>query len=551
MEHDDAADLVKQVGRYMIFREIAAGGMATVHLARMAGPVGFSRVVAVKRLHPHLVRDPELHSMFIDEARVASRIRHPNVVPLLDVVAEGGDIYLVMEYVEGEALGTLQRGARQRKQAIPLPVILAVMADTLQGLHAAHEARDERRQLLGIVHRDVSPQNILVGLDGAARILDFGVAKALGSGHDTRPGVVKGKSSYMAPEQIRGEPVSRQADIFSASAVLWELVTSQRLFAGSSEHERMYEVLRWTGKTPPSTAAPHLPEALDHVLLKGLAPDPAHRYATALEMAEALQAVVVPASLRVVGDWVATTATESITRRAEILRRVETTSITSTAIIAAQTPVAVTPRGPWVWGELFRQGLDVARSARTAALRRQAPLIVLAAILITTAVVLAAHPGPRRPHAGLVAPRSMVAEGLREGVRERRVPTAHSSPRSGEARGPHTLPLSPVDRGAGTVATGDGASAGPDHRKAGTGSAVMNAPTVAAISPRTTSAAHPRRGADPARPARAVATRRPGGRPEGRPAIEPPAVSPDVPAEAPRPKRVRLLDEIPRAPVVE
>src|SRR3954452_14663008 len=168
MAPDEPSPPTTRIGRYAIFREIASGGMATVHLARLVGPVGFSRVVAVKHLHPHLASDPEFTSMFIDEARLAARIRHPNVLPILDVIIEGTDIYLVMEYVEGEALGTLARSVRRRKQRIPVAVCVAVMVETLKGLHAAHEARDEKGNLLEIVHRDVSPQNILVGIDGVA-----------------------------------------------------------------------------------------------------------------------------------------------------------------------------------------------------------------------------------------------------------------------------------------------------------------------------------------------------------------------------------------------
>jgi serine/threonine-protein kinase len=317
----------RQIGRYGIFDQIAAGGMATIHLARLAGPVGFSRVVAVKHLHPHLSMDPQFKSMFIDEARLAARVRHPNVVQILDVVVSDAELFLVLEYVQGEALSALRKAARRQNQAIPLPICSAIMVGVLQGLHAAHEARDENGAALNLVHRDVSPPNILVGVDGIPMVLDFGVAKAVQTLHHSRPGVVKGKSAYMAPEQIRGEAITRRTDIFSASVVLWELLAGHRLFGGGSEQERMYRVLQGTNVIAPSNFAPHLPSGLDEVVLKGLRPDPAERFETALEMAEALERLVTPASQRMVGGWVARTAAETLARRAEAYQLVESSGV--------------------------------------------------------------------------------------------------------------------------------------------------------------------------------------------------------------------------------
>src|SRR5262245_51026591 len=168
------------IGRYALHGELASGGMATVHLGRLLGPVGFSRTVAIKRLHAQYAQDPEFVSMFLDEARLAARIRHPNVVPTLDVVATSGELFLVMEYVPGESLSRLARAARDRMERMPPRIVSAIMSGVLHGLHAAHEAKSERGEPLGIVHRDVSPQNVLVGTDGVARVLDFGVAKAAG-----------------------------------------------------------------------------------------------------------------------------------------------------------------------------------------------------------------------------------------------------------------------------------------------------------------------------------------------------------------------------------
>jgi len=324
----------QQVGRYAIFDEIAAGGMATVHLARLAGPVGFSRVVAVKRLHPHLLDDQDFKAMFLDEARLAARIRHPNVVPTLDVLVHEKELILVMEYVHGESLLALTRAARQKKSPIPLSIAVAIMVSVLHGLHAAHEARDEKGEPLGIVHRDISPHNILAGADGMVRVLDFGVAKALQgrtAEPDTAlpPGTVKGKFSYMAPETLRGEPATRQADIFSAAIVFWELVTGHKLFGAPTEQERILKVLKGN-VPPPSALVPGLPLVVDKIALRGLSPHPLDRYETADEMAAELENMLSPASQRTVGEWVTKLASEALESRADLLQQIEVSNINST-----------------------------------------------------------------------------------------------------------------------------------------------------------------------------------------------------------------------------
>jgi serine/threonine-protein kinase len=323
----------QQVGRYAIFDEIAAGGMATVHLARLAGPVGFSRVVAVKRLHPHLLDDEDFKAMFLDEARLAARIRHPNVVPTLDVLVHDKELILVMEYVHGESLLALTRAARQQKNPIPLSIAVAIMVSVLHGLHAAHEARDEKGQPLGIVHRDISPHNILAGADGMVRVLDFGVAKAL-QGRSAQPdtvlppGTVKGKFSYMSPETLRGEPATRQADIFSAAIVFWELLTGHKLFGAPTEQERILKVLK--GNTPPPSAlVPGLPVVVDAIVQRGLSPNPVDRYETADEMAAELENMLSPASQRTVAEWVTKLAHEALDQRSELLQQIEVSNINS------------------------------------------------------------------------------------------------------------------------------------------------------------------------------------------------------------------------------
>jgi serine/threonine-protein kinase len=325
LDHAEATGApVRVVGRYALYEEIAAGGMATVHFGRLLGPVGFSRTVAIKRLHPQFAKDPEFVSMFLDEARLAARIRHPNVVPTLDVVATQGELFLVMDYVQGESLSRLIRASRERQQRIPVRYVATIITGALHGLHAAHEAKNERGEPLRIVHRDISPQNVLVGSDGVSRVLDFGVAKAAGRMQTTREGQLKGKLAYMAPEQIGGE-VTRQTDVYAAAIVLWEALTAQRLFTGDNEGQILSKVL--SGEhMPPSALAPELPPELDAVVLRGLARQPAHRYATAREFAIALERCCGIASPTEVGEWVESMAHGALTKRAEKIAEIESSS---------------------------------------------------------------------------------------------------------------------------------------------------------------------------------------------------------------------------------
>ncbi len=322
------------IGRYALFDVLAAGGMATVHVGRLLGPVGFARTVAIKRLHPQYARDPEFVSMFLDEARMCARIRHPNVVPTVDVVATAGELFLVMEYVQGEALAHLFRAASKAGKPIPWKIALSIVTGALNGLHAAHESKDERGIPLGLVHRDVSPQNILVGVDGMARVLDFGIAKATGRMHTTREGAVKGKLGYMAPEQMAAESITRQADIYAAAVVLWEILTGRRLFDGDSEAIVLAKVL--TGEVePPSRHAPDVPPELDAIVMKGLTRKVSARFSSAKEFSSALEKLGT-APLGEVGEWVEATAGSTLDDRAKLLADVETGS-------GALTPMTVPP----------------------------------------------------------------------------------------------------------------------------------------------------------------------------------------------------------------
>jgi hypothetical protein len=312
----------RTIGRYALHAEIASGGMATIHIGRLLGPVGFARTVAIKRLHPPLAKDPEFVAMFLDEARLAARIRHPNVVSTLDVVATEGELFVVMEYVPGESLARLLRAVRTAKDMVPVPVAATIMVGVLHGLHAAHEARDERGDPLRIVHRDVSPHNILVGTDGDAHLIDFGIAKARGRMQVTRQGQIKGKLSYMPAEQLMGQPLDHRADIFAASIVLWEALTGQRLFQGTDDGDVYAKVL--LGKVdPPSLHAKGLSAEIDAIVLRGLSRDRAKRYPSAREMALALEASIPLAPPSQVGRWVEGLVGDALAERTEQIAGIE------------------------------------------------------------------------------------------------------------------------------------------------------------------------------------------------------------------------------------
>ena len=305
---------MKKIGSYVLLGDIASGGMASVHLGRMSGAAGFTRTVAIKRLHPQYARDPEFVSMFLDEARLAARVRHPNVVPTLDVVAADGELFLVMEYVEGESLSRLLHRFAAQNERLPLPIVASVLAGTLHGLHAAHEAKGDYGESLDIVHRDVSPQNMMVGADGMVRVLDFGIAKAAGRFHTTREGTVKGKLPYMAPEHIRGQAVSRRTDISAAGVVLWECLVGERLFHGDEAHILERVLL---GTIPaPSSKIPGIPPALDTVVARATARTPSERYETAADMAQAIERAVRPALASEIAQWLDWVAGHSLKVRA-------------------------------------------------------------------------------------------------------------------------------------------------------------------------------------------------------------------------------------------
>ncbi|OJY21871.1 MAG: hypothetical protein BGO98_03395 [Myxococcales bacterium 68-20] len=282
--------------------KLGQGGMADVYLAVSRSAPGLERLAVIKRLRTDLLTDQDedaqdaehFASMFRDEARLAVLLKHANIVHTYDVFEEEGTLHLVMEYVEGQSLNVLQRELAKKQQPLARGLAAMIVAEVLAGLHYAHELTDITGEKLNIVHRDVSPQNVLVGYDGTVKLVDFGVAKASFRSSQTRAGTMKGKARYMAPEQVINKNVDRRADVYSAGVMLWELFTGRKLISGANMFEQLVNVI----KVPAPRLSSELPDIdpkLDHIVDKALARDPAARFATASEMREALLEYVASA----------------------------------------------------------------------------------------------------------------------------------------------------------------------------------------------------------------------------------------------------------------
>jgi eukaryotic-like serine/threonine-protein kinase len=313
----------QRLDRYELVAELASGGMATVFLGRILGAGGFQRFVAIKRLHPHLASEQEFVEMFLDEARLAASIHHPNVVPILEVGTSDRGYYLVMEYIEGDTLARLLARAATSRQRIPIPIVIRIVLDTLAGLHAAHELKDDNDHHLNLVHRDVSPQNILVGINGTARITDFGVARAATRLSSTRSGQLKGKLAYMAPEQARGGQIDRRADLFAVGTVLWEVLADKRLFKGEGEADTLNRVL-FEPIPKLRDIDPEIEPVLEAVTMKSLDRDPEKRFPTASvfadELEKAARTCASIASVREVADYVQKVLGQDISQQREAVR---------------------------------------------------------------------------------------------------------------------------------------------------------------------------------------------------------------------------------------
>jgi serine/threonine-protein kinase len=314
----------KTIGRYEFLVPIARGGMAAVWACRLKGSRGFSKIVAVKTMLPSLSDDPAFEQMFLDEAQIAAQIRHPNVAEIMDLGEEEDVLYIVMEYVDGESLATILRAVGKDKARMPLAIALRLMTDACHGLHAAHELRNVEGKHMGLVHRDISPQNILLSFDGVAKLVDFGVAKAAGrTSSETTAGQIKGKAPYMSPEQALGQPVDRRTDLFAMGIVLFQVSTGKHPFRGESDVATLHNILHRSVPSP-RFVDDKFPRPLEAVINKALQRDPSKRYQTAADMASALERVFPPtvrqAGVADVGQYVQGLLGEVGATRREALR---------------------------------------------------------------------------------------------------------------------------------------------------------------------------------------------------------------------------------------
>ena len=277
------------VGRYNLLSRLAMGGMAEIWLAHQQGPKGFEKFVVIKRILDELATEPDLVGMFLDEARIAAQLNHPHIVQIFDLGENAGAFYIAMEYLPGETVAAIARAAALQRKPLPIPHAVRLIADAAEGLAYAHTKTGPDGALLGIVHRDVSPQNLLVTYDGVMKVVDFGIAKAATRESRTQVGQVKGKMAYMSPEQARGEPIDARSDIFCLGIILFELVTRSRLFRYPDADATLKAV---TSNEPLPFAhdyRPEVPQALSHIIARALARDPAQRYPTARHFQSALE----------------------------------------------------------------------------------------------------------------------------------------------------------------------------------------------------------------------------------------------------------------------
>jgi eukaryotic-like serine/threonine-protein kinase len=276
-------------GRYQLIKKLATGGMAQIYLARQLGVQGFEKLLVVKRILPHLAENEDFITMFLDEARIAARLNHPNVVQIFDLGQQDDTFYIAMEYIHGEDVRKVWKQAERQGTQIPIPLICRIVIEACAGLDYAHKKTDPGGRPLNIVHRDISPQNILVSFEGGVKVVDFGIAKAADQATVTKSGVLKGKYSYMSPEQAQGRPVDARTDVFALGVVLYELLTGARLFKRANDIQTLNAVTECKVQ-PPSAIDERLPTELDEIVMKALAKERDDRYGDARQLQEALEA---------------------------------------------------------------------------------------------------------------------------------------------------------------------------------------------------------------------------------------------------------------------
>jgi serine/threonine-protein kinase len=401
-------------GRYRLLCRFATGGMANLYLAQLIGTQGFEKVVAIKQIHEHLTENRDFLQMFIDEARLCARITHPNVVQVIELGQIDNSHFIAMEYVEGETLAALTR-----RTTPELGIVARVIANAAAGLHAAHQLTDENGELLYVVHRDVSPQNILISYEGMVKVADFGVALARGNLHSTSAGQIKGKFAYMAPEQVQQDGVvDHRSDIFALGIVLWELATGHRLFKAQNDAATVTKVKEMEISSPSSLVA-DFPASLDAVVMRALERDPDRRFQTAEEMEEALDEVLVEMRNPVQRRHIAAMMQETFKDRIDAKRQLMIKCEDSKELITASSTLGSHPSVSIV-GPTMTQGMATLARSST---RRSA---VIGVIVVATALAL------------VVAVMLVLASS-----RDRRQPAAkpEASPASAKATTPRTIQL--------------------------------------------------------------------------------------------------------------
>jgi len=378
--------------RYELIHPVARGGMATVWIARLQGKHGFERMVALKTILPTYAQDLRFRNMFLDEARIASRVEHANVAQILDLGEQEGNLYLVMEWVDGDSLSNLARAVERAKITFPMGILLRILADACAGLHAAHELCDVNGQPLGVVHRDISPQNILVGANGVVKVIDFGVAKAAGRvAEETSSGTLKGKLHYMAPEQAMGTATDRRADLWAIGAVLYRILAGRPPYEGDNAVATLNQLI---SKVRPPSLPSTVPSSVARVVSKALATDPNERYTSAAELQAALEGLLRQGSLATTSREVASFVNSTLgpqlaTRRAGIAaalegtdRRNENNRAASAAATASESGVMAPKRLIQRFSSDFRSAPPLTRSGVQLVLSSRRHLVLLGAAVV-------------------------------------------------------------------------------------------------------------------------------------------------------------------------
>ncbi len=481
------------LGRYELLVPIAQGGMAVVWAARLKGTRGFQKIVAVKSMLPALSDDPQFEQMFLAEAELASRIRHPHVCEILDLGEQEGVLYLVMEWVDGEPLSALHKAARARG-GIPLHVATKVSLHAALGLHAAHELKNDGGELVGLVHRDVSPQNILVTYDGVVKIVDFGVAKATeAEASHTHAGQLKGKVPFMSPEQAIGKEVDRRTDIFALGIVLYQMVTGKHPFRGDNDMATLHRITDAAPVPPPSSLRPDCPTSLDLAICQALEKDVGRRFQTMQEMAKALDRALAEMTAASESEDLATFVRAVLGDRAEKRRNAIKDAIrladarlvarkigdTSGAVAGGDRPSLLTDPPPLESIAPPSGQLSAVTRIETHSTHASAAT----GFVVPDSVV--APPGSSTGRAAMVVLGLLAAGGLGAGAmlfarQPAAQPAQPAQPTS--ARPPHPSPTTTTTAAPTTAATTQAASAGAGGAPAASGSASA-APAIASAPP--------------------------------------------------------------------